>query len=1561
MNMKKKKIIAISIACLIAAGAVVAWLAYPRRVVVGFANTPEFMYSRIAQSADAENVEIRKVKNVKEYADCDAVFTFGMGLDWGEEERAAVQKLMDKGLKHMTLMAPNADNNISNLDSTQQYTFLEFFDNGGTANFRNALYYVRENVLGKKLRNGAALGEVIRYGSDVLFSKDSDDLAFNSVKEYETYYREHGMKPGKPKVAVFTSIISPFNSDRQYLNEILQGLENVGFNVYGVSAWTQKLEILQEISPDLVVVFPHGRFAMGNSQALIDWLKTRNIPMLAPLTLTTLRSEWEKDPKGMVGGFLSQSVAVPELDGAIEPFALTALEEENGLQVFKTIPGRLEQFCNLAKKYVALQKMPNSEKKVAIYYYKGPGQNSLVAQGLETLPSLYNTLLSLREAGYNVAGLPENLAKFKEDVMQRGALYMSYAEGALGNFLTSGMPAFVPTDSLTKWIEKTFPAPIVDSIRSHYGKEPGVYYAYEQNGQSGIGVPRIEYGNVAILPQLGTGAGEVDFNMVHGSIAVPSYPYIASYLWTRNAFHADALIHFGTHGSLEFIPGKQIALSSNDFSDRLVNDIPHIYYYTTANVGEAIIAKRRSYAQLVSYLAVPFMDTELRNDLAKINGLIEKYLSNSKDDEQLSLKIKAEVLSAGFHRDLKLDSVASKPYSRTDIQIVDNFLSELIYAKIPGGMYTTGVSFSNDRIMRSARLLSVDPIAYGLSYLDLARGKISNEQYKNEAYFRHHYLPIASRLVERLQQSSSIDVTQEMQRLGVTNAELLALEQNQRKMPAGMAAMQQAMARMAKSMAKTNGAAPHPTAATQPPHGPNAHPGAMPPHGQMDQTQKPQGHPEATTDGATGATPPSPDSTHGAQRPATPAHPQKDPSATPDAQKAQGHPGMPPQHHPTNGASTHTQHSGTATDGATGATATNQDAARNPQHGATPAHPQNGGNAPHGAQMPKGHPNTLAGASAMQHPGGMPPHGAKGQQEAANANAQGNAANTIGEKQLEALEMLRDGIAKVKHYEHMLRVSPKIELTSLQNALNGGYTLPSPGGDYISDPQVLPTGRNLYSINPENTPSAKAWERGKALGDELIADYRSRHNDAYPRKVSFTLWSSSFIESEGTTIAEIFYLLGVEPIRDRMNRVLDVRLMDEQELGRPRIDVVVQTSGQLRDIAASRLFLIQKAVQLAAEAPKGQWGNEVAQGIADAEKMLLEKGLTPAAARSLSQARVFGGLNGSYGTGIQPMVEAGDRWEDRSEIANVYLHNMGAIYGSSEEWGKFTEGAFAAALLNTDAVVQPRQSNTWGALSLDHVYEFMGGLTLAVREVTGKDPEGYMSDLRNRHRARTQELKQAVGVEARTTILNPAYVREHLKESAGAADAIAETILNTYAWNVMKPSIIDKELWDGIYSMYVADDKKLGTVEFFTRENPAALQEFTAAMLETVRKGMWKASAEQIKQISELHTASVAAAGAGCSGMVCDNAKLREFIAQQLPAEKREAYKKAIASVREQQALTKEQEGRAKVLTKESKAETHGQTATQREENSNALLWVVLASVAIVLIAVLLVTRKRKK
>ena len=153
---------------------------------------------------------------------------------------------------------------------------------------------------------------------------------------------------------------------------------------------------------------------------------------------------------------------------------------------------------------------------------------------------------------------------------------------------------------------------------------------------------------------------------------------------------------------------------------------------------------------------------------------------------------------------------------------------------------------------------------------------------------------------------------------------------------------------------------------------------------------------------------------------------------------------------------------------------------------------------------------------------------------------------------------------------------------------------------------------------------------------------------------------------------------------------------------------------------------------------------------------------------------------------------------------------MGAYYGSEKNWEAFRQFAFEAALTRTDAVIQPRQSNTWGALSLDHVYEFMGGLNLAVRNVTGKDPDAYLSDYRNRNNFRMQEVKEAIGVESRTTIFNPTYIKEKMKGEAGDANTFAEIVQNTYGWNVMKPKAIDKEMWDEIYNVYVKDKFGLG-------------------------------------------------------------------------------------------------------------------------------------------------------
>ena len=164
-----------------------------------------------------------------------------------------------------------------------------------------------------------------------------------------------------------------------------------------------------------------------------------------------------------------------------------------------------------------------------------------------------------------------------------------------------------------------------------------------------------------------------------------------------------------------------------------------------------------------------------------------------------------------------------------------------------------------------------------------------------------------------------------------------------------------------------------------------------------------------------------------------------------------------------------------------------------------------------------------------------------------------------------AIMEIERAVRNVSLYAEALANSPEYELASVINALNGGFIAPTSGGDPVLNPLVLPTGRNMFAINAEETPSAVAWEKGKSPADNTLKMYREAHNDSLPRKVSYTLWSSEFIETEGATVAQILYMLGVEPLRDPFGRVTDLRLIPSEELGRPRIDVVVQTSGQLRD------------------------------------------------------------------------------------------------------------------------------------------------------------------------------------------------------------------------------------------------------------------------------------------------------------------------------------------------------------------------------------------------------------
>ncbi len=1348
-HFRPKTLLLAAAVVLLALTAATIWhiLASPTRIA--FVNYQAITLGQIAKVND-NNPHIRiselSPDDFDKAADYDIILVNGMGMRITDDQRQLLIKAAEEGTPVMTTAATNPQNEIVSVDSTD-YKYLGQYLAGGRNNYRNLLLYVRRFIDGKRLFSPLP-GDPRLPSSSLLYYPEADqDHTFGSVAEYDRFLNSQGLlDPDAPRV-ILTGQMGVADS-------LVAALQRSGIIVYPVSAMQSFISggHADSVTASAVINMAHGR--MGDM--VVDYLKQNNIPLFSPLNVNRPHDEWADDKMGMSGGFLSQSIVTPEIDGAILPYSLFAhYEGADGLPVVAAIPDRLDSFVRTVSNYLSLRRKANRDKKIAIFYFKGAGQNALVAEGMEVAPSLFNLLVRLRSEGYAVTGLPADARELERMIDTNGRVFNGYALGAMNDFVRDNSPEIISRSDYDGWCAKSLPPTMRMDIDAVDGDFPG-HGLRDDDGN--LALARLRFGNIVLIPQTAAGLGDDDFRIVHGTDAAPPHNYVAAYLWARHGFGADALIHFGTHGSLEFTPRKQVALGSTDWPDRLIGTVPHFYIYSTSNVGEAMTAKRRAYAGIINYLTPPFIESDVRGVYRNLTDAITDYnrCSTHSDSLRAASLVRRYTLDLGIHRELRLDS--TRTFTPDDILRVENFAEELANEKITAALYVLGTPYSADHIRSTVEAITVDPIAYGVQKL---RG----------GDLRGHR-DDAIRLVRS---GAEIDDAAICRVAGITQAELDSARDIRRSSDKAIKNMKAALR-----------------------------------HKDMKPT----------------------------------------PSDT--------------QHH----------------------------------HA----------------------PDNALTAEQMDF------------------------AISVGE--------VERALTKIGTYRASLAASPEAELSSVVNALAGGFIAPSSGGDPVLNPDILPTGRNMFAINAEETPSAVAWEKGKVLAESTLEMYRKTHGDSLPRKVSYTLWSGEFIETEGATIAQVLYMLGVEPVRDPFGRVTDLRLIPSSTLGRPRIDVVVQTSGQLRDIAASRLFLISRAVRMAAAADDGDFPNYVAEGVVESERCLVEKGVTPREARELSSARVFGGVNGNYGSGIQGMVEAGDRWTDVGEIASVYINNMGALYGSEQEWEKMATHAFEAALTRTDVVVQPRQSNTWGALSLDHVYEFMGGMNLAVRSVTGKEPEAYLSDYRNRNNARMQEVKEAIGVESRTTILNPAYLREKMRGGAGDAAAMADVVRNTYGWNVMKPDVIDNELWDGIYDAIVADRHGLGIKEHFCDVNPAALQEMTAVMLETARKGLWNASGAQIAELARVHTETVNKYGASCSGFVCDNAALRDYIASRSGASDAAQYRDNIASVRAENIASSDD---GVVMRREEL------NATETSVSNIRGLYVAAAVIVAIGIIALIISRRRRQ
>ncbi len=734
---------------------------------IAFVNFPDFIYADYSKADDNFFIKTKRFAKkdpLNDVVDYDVVFIFGMGFNPTPEQKENLTKMVEDNTPLFVFIATNPDADLTTLTRKELKEVEKFFKNPNKTNNKNLLNYARKVLDAKKtFTDEVVLAKV--YPKNYYFHPATDE-AFEKLSDYKAFYKKQGFyKENKPKVLVLATNLQPTNpAGRHPYFSLMEELEKRNLNVYGATGFTNKLDFIKDLAPDLIVFSPHGRLAPGKTKEVEAVLKKLNIPVLGPQTMYEPYEKWLNSQKGLSGGLMSQNIIAPELDGVTTPYVIGAKfpREEDGIMIFKGIPRRITSFSNLIENHLALRFKENKDKKVAIFYYKGPGNNALSSEGMEIVPSLLNVLKHLKEKGYHTGELPKTHQELYARIQKEGKLLGPYAQGSFEKFIKEGNPALIPADTLQLWMQKNLQEQLIADVEEQYGSLPGDYMTVFENNTTYLAVARVQFGNIVIMPQPMPATGDNEFKLIHGVKKATPYPYIGAYLWAREAFKADALMHFGTHGSLEFTPYKQTGLSDLDWSDALIGDKPHFYVYTIGNVGEGMIAKRRSYATLLTHLTPAFDESSFSPELKELRDAYQAYQSvqdNKNLKDQYKAKIEELVLKTKLDKQLNLTIETELTVSQ--VESISKYLHEVESEKITLGLHTLGQVYEEYKLKNTVKMMSVDPVAYGQATLDVLNGKITEEQKNNADYFDTHYRNKSMLLLDKILNSTdSIHINQ---------------------------------------------------------------------------------------------------------------------------------------------------------------------------------------------------------------------------------------------------------------------------------------------------------------------------------------------------------------------------------------------------------------------------------------------------------------------------------------------------------------------------------------------------------------------------------------------------------------------------------------------------------------------------------------------------------------------------------------------------------------------------------------------------------------------------------
>lgn len=429
-----------------------------------------------------------------------------------------------------------------------------------------------------------------------------------------------------------------------------------------------------------------------------------------------------------------------------------------------------------------------------------------------------------------------------------------------------------------------------------------------------------------------------------------------------------------------------------------------------------------------------------------------------------------------------------------------------------------------------------------------------------------------------------------------------------------------------------------------------------------------------------------------------------------------------------------------------------------------------------------------------------------------------------------------NNLAKIeKLLESSQLLNQNSELTGIMRALDAKYIRPAPGGDIIHKPEILPTGRNLHGFDPFRIPSNFAMKDGAVQAEKILTRY-CEDGLPLPESIAMVLWGSDNLKTEGAQIAQVLRMYGAKPRFDSFGRLVGASLMTLEELGRPRIDVVISLSGIFRDLMPLQIKLLAEAAYMAASADEPLEQNFVRK---HAFKYMQDNGCD----LQTASLRIFGNADSAYGANVNNLIESG-AWTDENELGDTYTARKGFAFGIDGLAVKNTT-ILKSALADVELTYQNLDSVELGVTTIDNYFDTLGGISKAVQQANGGVSKPVFIGDQTKGEGKVRSLSDQVELETRTRILNPKWYEGMLKSGFEGVRQIEVHLTNTVGWSATTGQV-QPWVYKQITETFVLNSELR---QRLAELNPTASMRMANRLLEACERNYWTPDPETLEKL----------------------------------------------------------------------------------------------------------------